>query len=173
MSDTNLIIIAGNLGADLAIETTLESGRVKIKGAVATTEYRGNNNVTTWHNVGFFTSSDKQRDYLLAKGGRGSKVMVTGSLRTRKVPHSEHPVDITHVEIEASSLEIINSKPSASAVDSQTHTGQAQAPAQQSHQVGSTATVQDRTPPPAAAMPTLPTASSTAAPSEGVPSINW
>lgn len=109
MSGVNKVILVGNLGRDP--ETyTFESGRKRVRIAIATSEYYKNKNGeriehTEWHNISMYGKlADIAETYLK----KGNTVYIEGRIRTRQ--WEEDGVKKYFTEIEAQNLTMLGGK---------------------------------------------------------------
>lgn len=75
----NTITIVGNIGKDAEVKQFED--RYKISFSVATNEKRKAGDRTDWHNVAYWSSSDKVAPYLK----KGQQVAINGAQRTDKM----------------------------------------------------------------------------------------
>lgn len=103
----NKVIVAGNIGADARIHPN-DNGRWSVRISVATRESKSDEDVTIWHNVCYWTSSERELEYLRTQLVRGAKVYVEGKLSVYKRHHPEFPVELTVTGIDANELQLVS-----------------------------------------------------------------
>jgi len=74
----NNCTLIGNLGKDAEVKQF--NDRYKISFSIATSEKRKNGDRTDWHNINYWSNSNKVAEYLT----KGKKVAVSGAYRTDK-----------------------------------------------------------------------------------------
>jgi len=112
MSSVNKVILIGNLGKDPEIKT-LESGKKVGNFSLATSEKRGDETKTEWHNITVWEKTAEIAEKYLKKG---SKIYLEGKIQTDV--YEVEGVKKYAVKIIASNFTMLDSKPTTSSSES-------------------------------------------------------
>lgn len=105
---TQIVSISGRIAQDAKV-IQLPSGRTLFKLSIPEDILSGGASVTQWHALAYFTSSEKEVEYLSRTLVKGAIISVDGHLRCEKVTHKEYPVDIMYWTIEANRIDVLHS----------------------------------------------------------------
>lgn len=100
----NVVHLIGNIGADFEVKAVGESHVANLR--LATTDYYGGEEHTEWHNIVIWGNDAVNAGKFL---GKGSKILVTGSLQTRQWEDKDGNTRYT-TEIRAHRVEYLTPK---------------------------------------------------------------
>lgn len=124
------VSISGRLAQDAKV-VALQGGRTLFKMSIPEDITSHGNTVTQWHSLAYFTSSEKEAEYLTKALVKGAIIAVEGNLRCEKTAHKEFPIDVMYWTIEANRVAVLHNPAPRQAEQPEPRQAPAPAPAAQ------------------------------------------